>query len=181
MTRPSALVLARDMTNDGSGLGPNSKLRVLRAFEHWLETGEQLVFAAPRSPRHDTKTSLGQMMANLLETLGCEDYRVVTGTRFNTRGEIEGVELASDIELRSIIAAPWHLKRVALIVEQLCGPERLAGLNLVESDDPMSFQDWLWRERAKRMFIRHVPVGRQAQIFNGVTRVTTKLGINLSY
>lgn len=112
-----ALVLACDLTPDGRQLGPRTILRLERAIEYVKKTGDFLVVAASRSPGHPMQPKpMASMMADWLREKGVFEICTLTAQTFNTRGELKAFFTLP--ETSAIISAPWHLRRVRLLVWQ---------------------------------------------------------------
>ena len=128
---PQALILACDLTPDGTRLGPKSIARLERGLLHAQETGEQLVVAGSWSPRHPQQpVAMAEMMADWLRGRGYADTVVRHATRFNTRGELDVVPDAD-----SVISDSLHLKRVRIMIRQMYGRRKARDVNYVPTTE----------------------------------------------
>ncbi|OGG88773.1 hypothetical protein A2592_03115 [Candidatus Kaiserbacteria bacterium RIFOXYD1_FULL_42_15] len=128
---PQALILACDLTPDGTNLGQKTIARLERGLRHAQETGERLIVAASWSPRHPQQPSaMAEMMASWLKEHGYTDTVVRQATRFNTRGELDVVP-----DVDSIISDPLHLKRVRIMIRQMYGRRKARDVNYVPTTE----------------------------------------------
>ncbi|PIR95454.1 hypothetical protein COT93_02280 [Candidatus Falkowbacteria bacterium CG10_big_fil_rev_8_21_14_0_10_37_18] len=126
-----ALILACDLTPDGTNLGPKTIARLERGLQHAQETGEQLVVAASWSPRHPQQSvTMAEMMALWLQEHSYTDTVVRNATRFNTRGELEASH-----DVSSIISDPLHLRRVRIMVRKMYGRQKARDINYIPTDE----------------------------------------------
>jgi hypothetical protein len=118
------LVLACDLTDDGSALGWHTLARLEAAVSWQQRTGGVLVVAATRSPYHSDQTAtMAVMMALWLREQGVTEVCVLDAATFNTRGELAAF-MAVPAKSRTIISAWWHVPRVKVIVRQMFGAGR---------------------------------------------------------
>lgn len=118
-----ALVLACDLIGDGNQLGPKTILRLERAVEHHRATGDTLVVAASFSPDFpQQRRGMAVMMAEWLNNVGCTNVIVLSAETFNSRGEVKAFFDYETQGTRTIISAPYHLRRVRMIIRKMYGP-----------------------------------------------------------
>lgn len=176
-----ALVLGQDLNEEGTDIGPRTVLRLREAFSHYQRTGEVLVVAAGFSPRHkNQKVTMAQMMAEYLWSLGECKVLVLEARLFNTRGELEAFFLLEGA--RTIISAPWHLRRVRIMIDQEFGRGRLETLRFVAVEkNVMTFKERFFLEPLKCLFVRFVPNDKRDKLWYKATFISKKMGINISY
>ncbi len=171
------LVLACDLALDGNQLGPKTIKRLTRGLEHHRETGDTLVVAASFSPDFpEQRRSMAVMMAAWLNEHGCSNVVVLNAKAFNTRGELDAFfELKVDGE-RTIISAPYHLRRTRLIVWQMFGWQQLRSTRFVAvDDDTLSMKETIL-EPLKLVHVLLPPSWRDPAV-----ALVRKLGINPSW
>ncbi|MFN3188099.1 MAG: YdcF family protein [Candidatus Paceibacteria bacterium] len=175
MGNPHALILACDLTPDGTKLGPKTIARLERALQHVQETGERLVVAASWSPRHPQQSvSMAKMMAAWLQERGYAETVVREATRFNTRGELE---VSPDVS--SIISDPLHLRRARIMVRRMYGCQKALDIKYVATEATTMTTKGRLLEPLKCAFL-YTPLWFQ----DGVTYLlhrTLLRRINLSY
>ncbi len=179
-----ALVLACDLTKDGQELGPKTILRLKRALKHHHDTHERLVVAASWSPSHPTQPKpMADMMAAWLYEHGCSDVCIRTATLFNTRGELR--EFFSLSSPNSIISAPWHLKRVKLLIAQDYGRGSVDMLTYVPVEEHvMSTKERFLLEPLKLSFERLMlvtPRSWRLPLWRAGVKLLRTIGLNPSW
>jgi len=175
-----ALVLACDLTPDGTALGPQTILRLERGLRHAQSTGDRLVVAASYSPRHPQQPEpMAEMMATWLMERGYENVCVLRAPTFRTKGEL--AVFLSFPAAAVIISDPVHLTRTRALIERTHGRRVAERLEYIATDAP-AMSRWGRRlEPVKLWYVRHIPLGIDDAVWRTVTWVTVRLKINLSY
>ena len=177
-----ALVLGRDLTEDGQALGRGTIIRLEKALHHAGTTGETLVVSATYSPwrQHaDQPCSMARMMAKWLSQQGYNDTVVMRAPTFNTRGElIPALQLD---HLSTIIGENQQLRRVYVLVEKMCGTNVAHRLTYVPADEVLETGRAKSLEVWKLRFVKYVPFFMQESIRLVVVWIFNKRGKNLSY
>jgi len=175
-----ALVLACDLTPDGTGLGPQTILRLERGLQYTQQTGDRLVVAASWSPRHPHQPkAMAEMMAEWLSERGCVDVCVLRARTFRTKGETAAFLGLTDAV--AIVSDPLHLVRTKALIARTHGRGVAERLRYVPTDAP-AMSRWGQRlEPVKLWYVRHIPLAVDDVVWRTVTWVTVRLKINLSY
>ena len=177
--KSTAIVLGCDLTRDGSGIGPQTVARLVRALKHHEATGEQLVVAASWSPRHPLQNfTMATLMSQWLEKKGYLDALVLEAKRFNTRGELQAW-FASDRVCSSIISDPLHLRRTKIIVRKMKGKQFADSLSYVPTEETAMTAKGQMLEPLKRAFL-YLPFWAQDGVIY-LLHNTPLRKINLSY
>lgn len=179
-----ALVLACDLLPDGSNIGPKTIMRLECALQHWELTGEHLVVAASFSPRHPYQAKrMSGMMADWLEEHGCTDVIIFQAEMFNTRGETDSFFTLDNA--RTIISAPWHLRRVKVQLLSDHDSDFVKALQFVPVEkNRMSMKEKFILEPLKLGFeLATIKCSRPTRdwMWTKVTKCSVVLGFNLSY
>lgn len=186
----SALVLAQDMNEEGTDIGPRTKTRLTRALQHWYETGEQLVVGAGMSPRHPNQPQLmAEMMHDWLVEKCCTGIAVLhNASLFNTEGEIKAFFHPKNDMLvgyrSSVISASWHLVRVRDQVRSFFGRETLEQLNWISvPDNKMTKKDRLLEPIKRSFFLatQHLSEETRHRLWVSGIGAFNRIGINSSY
>lgn len=186
----SALVLAQDMNEQGTDIGPRTAIRLTRALQHWRETGEQLVVAAGMSPRHPYQPCLmAEMMHDWLVENCCTGVAVLrNATLFNTEGELKAFFSSENDTLvgyrSSIISAPWHLIRVRDQVKSFFGRSTLDQLQWINVHANVKSKKDQILEPIKRGFFlatQHMSEESRHRLWLSGIQTLNRVGINSSY
>ncbi len=118
------LVLACDLSDDGSELGPVTITRCQKALEHISEYGGEIVVAAGFSPRPQHANQPKAMSAMMADWFDQHMVRVevLEADRFNTRGELQ--EFSDFLGKNAwchvgIISGASHLDRAKILLEKI--------------------------------------------------------------
>ncbi len=186
----SALVLAQDLNEEGTDIGPRTVIRLTQALSHWHNTGEQLVVAAGMSPRHpDQPRLMAEMMHDWLMYHGCTRVAILhDAPQFSTVGELKAFFNPANRELvgqhSSIISAPWHLRRTRIQVKIFWGQERVDSMHWVEVlNNPMTLKDRIF-EPIKTFFwwyTKDWSEEKRDKAWLAGIRAFDRVGINSSY
>lgn len=185
-----ALVLAQDLSADGTQLGPRTIMRLEAALKYCEENDARPVVAAGVSPNHpQQRRSMREMMWEWFIEHGRSDVFVTSDPpMFNTLGELMALyndhsEWFSNGTL-SIVSAPWHLRRVKLLIRILNSrnenltftPVKVEGNKMSPWDvllEPLKLAYW-WSMR----FRSHKEIVSK---WKKRKKSTLKIGINTSY
>lgn len=186
----SALVLAQDMNEGETDVGPRTIIRMEQALLHAHSTGERLVVAAGKDPRRLHQPRLmAEMMRDWLCKNGCDDVVALkNATLFNTEGEItaffnpENDNLVG--ERSSIISASWHLIRARDQVKTFFGSDIADGLNWVDvPKNIMTEKDRKLEPLKRRFFLatKWLPPKVRHKVWLAGISSLSLVGINSSY
>ena len=116
------LWLANELTEDGQELGIKSLIRLVTAWSYARKTGATIVVAAAKSKDFPMqKVTMAEMAAKQLTLLGYDKVIVLEADKFTTVGELRAFMSVKTTGSRTIVSAPWHLRRTRVIFKKMYG------------------------------------------------------------
>ncbi len=174
------LVLACDLSSDGTQLGPHTIARLKRGLEYWKNTDEKLVLAASMSPRHPNQPHImAVMMAQWLHEHGCVDVCILCAETFRTKGEVN--EFLKLDGAKGIISDALHLKRTKALIRRTHGKRVAEQLLYICTEESAMTEKGARMEPLKLLYARYFPLWLDDATWRFVTWCTVKTGWNLSY